>query len=1859
MKRLIITAGLALAAATALAADVISTNSGDWEAAGTWDPAAPGDTDDVYICSGHTVTINGLNTININSLSVSGVLEHAGPTSTEANKIIMSITNDCEIASGGSIDVSDKGYATKQGPGYITFGASHGGVGNGQGPTYGSIVAPTNCGSGGSTHAGAGAAILTVEGETRVYGFIKADATLTGQWNGRGAGGSVYLTTSNLVGTGTIQASCVAGDSYYCGGGGRVAVVLTGAGSSFGSVAMTAYGGIGPGSEGAAGTVYKRTASQGPNEGTLIIDQPYNSPYYTSIDPLVTDASVGDVIIRNSGRLKVETAATLQVGGNWSNANDNVSAFAADTGARVEFVGTNTVTVFGSTTFKELVCTNVAKTINFEDGETTDVEEVLRFVGPSNTGLLLRSTSPGTQWILDVDSATTEVTVEYVDAEYSDARPDLPVLTLYSKDSGSNSNWFFTVAGLTNWWTGGSSTTWSDNDNWSLGRPPAAFDGGLVISNNCANYPTLPSDKTFPYFEMKNPSSLSLGGNNLTVTNDAVIAGSLTATGTELLTFKQDVDFTSGTFTPAKSTVLLAGTGAQSITSDGESCYRLTVTNSGRTVTFADTVSATYFRNESVLLTFNGGVTATELKAYTTDGSITQKFGAASTSTITDMYLLGDTGKTNWLQSTSGGSQWTVNVSRVAYVKHAYVTDSDADPGVTIYPIDSELDAGGNNDNWVFNANWLTWHGTVSSDFSASGNWTPGTSPDATARVNIDGNGTNAPVLTANSSVKEVLLGVEETSSLDLATFSLTVGDNVRVMGHGTLTASRPSTISNELTVLDGGTITHNSNSGSSEANKLTLTILGDFAVEGGGEVNVEDKGYANGQGPGYVTQGASYGGVGNGQGPTYGSIVTPTNCGSGGNSFAGGGAAILTVQGEARVYGFIKANATFEGQWTGSGAGGSVFLTTSNLVGTGTIQAGGGATTSHYDGGGGRVAVVLTGAGSSFGSVAMTAHGGNGPGGGDGAAGTVYKRTASQGSNEGTLIIDQPHNSPYYTSIDPLVVDASVGDVIIRNNGELKVETAATLQVGGNWSNANDNASAFTADTGGRVEFIGTDTVTVFGNTTFKELVCTGVTKQIKFEAGATTSVDEDLLFTGPSDTSLVLRSASPGDQWLLDVDAGATEVRVSYVDVKDSDATPGQDVTAAFSENTGNNDGWVFAETGQTNWWIGVTDSDWSENSNWTLGRPPAWFDGGTVISNNCANYPSLLSDKVLQYFEMKNPSSLWLDGFDLTVNGEAVIAGTLTATGTVTLTFNGDVDFTSGTFTQGMSTVMLAGTGAQLMTPAGESFYGLTVTNSGRSVSFFGPPSVTYFRNESVNLQFQGGIEATEFRGYAASGNVSIGFASPVTIGDLFLLGSPGNSNILYNYVALTSWSLEVERIAYVKHATVEYSDASAGVTIYAIDSVNNGNNNNWVFNENWLTWDGSEGSTFTDANNWTPSGTPDADTRVNIDGNYGTAPTISAAASVKEVLLGADETSTLTLNGELTVGENLRVGAFGTLTANQPVTVSNDMTVLNGAVLTHTDNTTTEANKIDLTVGGDLVLQSGAEIDLDYKGYAAASGPGYANGSSQGASHGGEGGWGASADVRDTYGSVIAPTNLGSGGGTSGDGGGAVKLDVTGETRLYGYVRANGHWSTSGSYGAGGAGGSIYLVTGTLVGNGTLEAEGGYSQSYAAGGGGRISVVLNSGTSFDEVDMRVRGGDGAGATYRGANGTIYKQTGTDAAGAGTVIVDCDGLAPDSTSLDASTILPPDMMYVSNELVGATLIVTNDNTRFRISGDLYVGQLLVYTNTTVTLTNMYLYVDQLEHHLDDATKRRAGGPTNAVDHYDQIIWYGLPVGSMILVR
>ncbi|MFZ2970477.1 MAG: hypothetical protein WA063_04980, partial [Minisyncoccia bacterium] len=159
----------------------------------------------------------------------------------------------------------------------------------------------------------------------------------------------------------------------------------------------------------------------------------------------------------------------------------------------------------------------------------------------------------------------------------------------------------------------------------------------------------------------------------------------------------------------------------------------------------------------------------------------------------------------------------------------------------------------------------------------------------------------------------------------------------------------------------------------------------------------------------GEASSGGGYGGKGGdgtggrAGGPTYPSLTSPNDLGSGGgraNPMAwggsGGGLIKLNMSGTLTNNGSINANGVTGGSgsqgWSsGGGAGGTVYISASTVTGIGTISSNGGnggdgvAWTDGSGGGGGRIAIYC----SVFASPSLTVDGGTGYN--DGEDGTIF----------------------------------------------------------------------------------------------------------------------------------------------------------------------------------------------------------------------------------------------------------------------------------------------------------------------------------------------------------------------------------------------------------------------------------------------------------------------------------------------------------------------------------------------------------------------------------------------------------------------------------------------------------------------------------------------------------------------------------------------------------------------------------------------------------------------------------------------------------------------------------------------------
>ncbi len=237
--------------------------------------------------------------------------------------------------------------------------------------------------------------------------------------------------------------------------------------------------------------------------------------------------------------------------------------------------------------------------------------------------------------------------------------------------------------------------------------------------------------------------------------------------------------------------------------------------------------------------------------------------------------------------------------------------------------------------------------------------------------------------------------------------------------------------------------------------------------------------------------------------------------------------------------------------------------------------------------------------------------------------------------------------------------------------------------------------------------------------------------------------------------------------------------------------------------------------------------------------------------------------------------------------------------------------------------------------------------------------------------------------------------------------------------------------------------------------------------------------------------------------------------------------------------------------------QLFTVNGALTV-NGGFWTHGNNSVhddeIERFRLNVKVNGNFTLGAAATINTDIRGYRVSRGDGKGTSWRIAPSHGGQGGKVShnaenftynSQPFATTYGSIRVPTRLGSGGGESGNGGGAVRIEVTGATQLDGKIWARGG-QASGQ--GNGSGGSIWLTTGTLAGSGELDVAGGRFGRPECGGGGRIAVIVTGDAATGNVVFKAYGAPGIGDIGgRGAAGTVYIETTSHDQGEGRLLVD----------------------------------------------------------------------------------------------------------------
>jgi len=343
------------------------------------------------------------------------------------------------------------------------------------------------------------------------------------------------------------------------------------------------------------------------------------------------------------------------------------------------------------------------------------------------------------------------------------------------------------------------------------------------------------------------------------------------------------------------------------------------------------------------------------------------------------------------------------------------------------------------------------------------------------------------------------------------------------------------------LIITNNAVLTLDSNRDSLDPFKGVKINAVNITIENGSSISAQSKGYANGPGT-YAenSPGASYGGTGDKNISTsiYGSATKPIDLGSGGyNYFRDGGAIRLVVTDTLINNGIVSSN----GDSTSSG--GSIYVTTKNLTGSGSFSANGGGLYStsviHGSGSGGRIAIYYEV--NSFSGI-VEAKGGCGSYDG-------YSRTCAMDGTVGYF--DTINNDlSVYNSWQFLKVDSpfNYNKIILTNGSTIRSEKEVNITADdllldkiSNFTLNEDqiiNISSIRLNENSRLTLSGSEMITadnliISGNsdvTIVIEKIFSLTIPNINIESGSSISADTKGYFGGPGAPLVYRAGASYG---------------------------------------------------------------------------------------------------------------------------------------------------------------------------------------------------------------------------------------------------------------------------------------------------------------------------------------------------------------------------------------------------------------------------------------------------------------------------------------------------------------------------------------------------------------------------------------------------------------------------------------------------------------------------------------------------------------------------------------------------------
>ena len=1000
----------------------------------------------------------------------------------------------------------------------------------------------------------------------------------------------------------------------------------------------------------------------------------------------------------------------------------------------------------------------------------------------------------------------------------------------------------------------------------------------------------------------------------------------------------------------------------------------------------------------------------------------------------------------------------------------------------------------------------------------------------------------------------------------------------------------------------------------------LYLTATNSVGVARGGSINASGCGYGPGLGTGggvssggafYDGSGAGHGGYGGMSlsnafgGGCYGSLYQPATLGSGGgasyagNGGSGGGLVQIVAGGNVNIDGTVSVNgADATNSRAGGGAGGGIWISAARVSGSGSLAANGGAGAPLHGGGGGGGRIAIQCGTNSF-SGTLTAFGGGGWQ--TGGAGTIYTQITDQ---TGLLLVDNGGNSGTSSTVSL----PTISDVLIRSGGKvgangafsprsltigtngvlfgqiqsnfmLSVVSNAVIEPGGllsvdslGYSLGNGpgaghyywNGSYYLSGGGGYGGYGAAGSVTnAGGGSTYgsqplpTSLGSSGGYNQTAFGGGGGGAIQVTVAGSLRVDGAI---TANGGNGFGAGGGGSGGSIFINSGTLAGSGSITANGGNGAASLGGGGGGGRIAVIVG-TNLFSG--------NINAYGGSGANWGGAGTVYLQSGISGGPQLTQLVLDNAAHIGASTPLQDASsaNLTVQNSAV--GTASSSVSFASLWVGSnawltalVPYGSGSFTINGNATFQAGGGFL----ADSGGYGSGQGNGAGKNTTYSP-----YACSGGGYGGTGGSCASN----AVVGGVSYDSASapsasyPASGGGGYSPYSTGGSG--GGYVQMTvNGTLQLDGLIsanggngsglgggggagggiYLSAGTFAGSGAIRANGGNGVDGLGGGGGGGRIavyFNTNnfagVLSAFGGGGASYGGAGT-IYLGTNSTGRALEIVDNGGHA--------------GADSGIQYSSTTDLT----LRNG--GLVYPYNPVNFGNLIVSSNAWLITTNTPMSITANNVIVQAGGGILADSAGSVGNQGNGHGnySASPPYQGSG-------GGHGGFGANGFTNGpvggvAYDSVTAPISAGSGGGGyspftyGGNGGGNVRMTISGALQVDGVVSANGG-NGSANGGGGGSGGSLNLGCAILSGTGSLSAIGGNGGAGYGGGGGGGMIAVNFTTNLFAGTVSAYGG--GGANYGGA-GTIYYHT--NLTGQSLLIVDNAGHRGTNTPVPAANNL-----------------------------------------------------------------------------------------------